>query len=87
MRPVPDEVYPVKVKRTKIPTAFALDTDAPLYNDWGKLIAYGAAQDILRDYEGPEIAIKYQREYKHQLSLVNRRNLRLLEGERSKPEF
>ena len=65
LRPVPDEVYPVKVKRTKIPTAFALDTDAPLYNDWGKLIAYGAAQDILRDYEGPEIAIKYQREYKH----------------------
>ena len=80
-------MYPVKIKRSKIPTAFSADGDAPLYNDWGKVIAYGAAIDILKDFEGPEMAFRLEPEYRKQLNIINRRNLRLLEGDRALPSF
>jgi len=87
LRPVPDEVYAVKASKTKIPTAFSADSDTPLFNDWGKVIAYGASIDILNDFEGPEISLRLMPEYRHQLSIINRRNLRLNQGERSVPAF
>jgi len=87
LRPVPDAVYPVKLQRSKIPTSFSSDSDTPLYNDWGKLIAYGAALDILKDYEGAAVAQRLEPEYRHQLNIINRRNLKLLTGERALPSF
>lgn len=78
LRPVPNGVYRVKVSNSTVPTAFSADSDTPTQDDWGSLIAYGAALDILRDYEG-EGALITQRVkvgYTERLDNINTRLLR-----------
>lgn len=87
LRQVPDKVYSIRALVETKPTAFANDTDTPLYNDWGKLIAYGAAKDILQDFEGEAIAMRLLPEYTKQLNKVRRRFIRQFEGQRAVPTF
>ncbi|MFW9872318.1 MAG: hypothetical protein ACFFG0_04380 [Candidatus Thorarchaeota archaeon] len=87
LRPVPDTVYQIKIKTSTKPTAFTQNSDTPTYNDWGPLLAYGAAIDILSDYEGPALANELIPEYRRRLDDIETRRIRQLEDSRADPTF
>lgn len=65
LRPVPDDVYAVKIKcRTTKPTVLSDASDEPLYEGSGPMIAYGTAINIAMDdadsARADELAPMYQ---------------------------
>lgn len=50
LRPVPDQVYLIKMQGIQIPAELTSDTDVPFRPDLGPLIAYGASLEIFADY-------------------------------------
>lgn len=50
LRPVPDNVYLVKMQGIQIPPALVNATDVPFREDLGPLIAYAASLEIFADY-------------------------------------
>ena len=50
IRPVPDNVYLIKMQGIQIPPALTNATDVPLRADLGPLIAYGASLEIFADF-------------------------------------
>lgn len=50
LRPVPDNVYLVKMQGIQIPPALTNTTDVPFREDLGPLIAYGASLEIFSDF-------------------------------------
>lgn len=48
-RPVPDQVYQIRMQGYINPTQLSLDSDIPMQQEWGQLIAYGASLDIFLD--------------------------------------
>lgn len=49
VRPIPDEVYKITLQGYINPTQFTGDADAPIFTEWGQLIAYGASLEIFAD--------------------------------------
>ena len=49
LRPVPDQAYQILMQGYVQPTFLVSDTDTPLQQEWGPLIAYGAALEIFQD--------------------------------------
>ena len=48
--PIPDDVYIISLNSTvKTPAAFTLDTETPDDEQWGAVIAYGVAIEILQE--------------------------------------
>ena len=54
VRPVPDQVYLVKMQGIQIPPALVSDDDVPFRTDLGPLIAYLASLEIFSDFNQPE---------------------------------
>lgn len=50
LRPVPDQVYLIKMQGIQIPPDFVNLTDVPFRPDLGPLIAYGASLEIFADF-------------------------------------
>lgn len=50
VRPVPDQVYLIKMQGIQIPPALTISTDVPFRPDLGPLIAYGASLEIFADF-------------------------------------
>jgi hypothetical protein len=50
LRPVPDNVYLIKMQGIQIPAPFVSDSDVPFRADLGPLIAYGASLEIFADF-------------------------------------
>lgn len=77
VRPVPNGVYHIKIANTTLPTALSAESDTLTEDMWGQLVAYGAALDILRDYEGEGALItqRVQAGYENKLLLINRRQV------------
>ncbi len=65
LRPVPDDVYLVKMQGIQIPPALTNATDVPLRADLGPLIAYGASLEIFADYnqmdQYDQVMVQYNR--------------------------
>lgn len=49
LRPVPDQVYQIRMQGFILPNQLVNDDDTPAQPEWGPLIAYGAALDIFSD--------------------------------------
>lgn len=49
LRAVPDQVYQIKLQGFVVPSSLDNDTDVPLQQEWGPLIAYGASLEIFAD--------------------------------------
>ncbi len=47
--PVPDQVYQIQMQGFILPTLLTSGSDVPLQQEWGPLIAYGAAIEIFSD--------------------------------------
>lgn len=64
LRPPPDATYAVKFKVTrKIPTALTEDTDEPLDQSWGPVIAYGASVLVMEDAGRDTTKVEKRRNY------------------------
>ena len=50
LRPVPDNVYLIKMQAIQIPAPLVNDTDVPFRTDMGPLIAYAASLEIFADF-------------------------------------
>lgn len=50
LRPVPDQVYVIKMQGIQIPPELVDPTDVPFRQDLGPLIAYGASLEIFADF-------------------------------------
>lgn len=65
LRPVPDNVYLIKMQGIQIPKAFENDDDVPFRTDLGPLIAYGASLEIFADYnqmdQYDQVLVQYNR--------------------------
>lgn len=49
LRPIPDQVYKIRLQGFINPTELSNDQQIPSLQEWGQLIAYGAALDIFAD--------------------------------------
>jgi len=65
LRPVPDNVYLVKMQGIQIPPALVNPTDVPFREDLGPLIAYGASLEIFADFnqmdQYDQVMVQYNR--------------------------
>jgi hypothetical protein len=65
LRPVPDNVYLIKMQGIQIPPALSNATDVPFREDLGPLIAYGASLEIFADFnqmdQYDQIMVQYNR--------------------------
>lgn len=65
LRPVPDNVYLVKMQGIQIPQPLTNATDVPFRTDLGPLIAYGASLEIFADYnqmdQYDQVMVQYNR--------------------------
>ena len=74
-RPVPDQVYEVRMDVYKQPTELLTDASNPEINQWWEYIAYGAAIKIFQDRMDMESVTMVMPEFKNQEKLVLRRTL------------
>lgn len=65
LRPVPDDVYLVKMQGIQVPPALVNPTDVPLRTDLGPLIAYAASLEIFADFnqmdQYDQVLVQYNR--------------------------
>jgi hypothetical protein len=54
LRPVPDQVYVVKMEGIQVPAPLLFGSDVPFRTDLGPLIAYMASMEIFSDFNQPE---------------------------------
>jgi len=70
IRPIPDKVHKVEIETYLTPVQFLLSTDNPILNQWWKLLAYYASQEILRDRQDFDGVAGLQEGMKRQEGLV-----------------
>lgn len=75
LRPVPDNVYPIKVQAYRQPTQLLSGSNAPELGEWWKVLAIGAATKILEDRMDIEQLANAKALLEDQLRLINRRTL------------
>lgn len=85
--PTPDGSYLVESKIKKRPSPLLAETDAILFNDWGKLIAYGASIDFLYDEAQQDAAMVLEAQFRRLLITAKRRDITAIQDERSVPRF
>jgi hypothetical protein len=89
LRPVPDDVYEVCLDAFVTPTTF-LSTQpqaTPVIQQWSTLLAYGASKIFFEQQLDTESMARLQPFYQEQLSMVERRTLEQLVGQRSQTIF
>lgn len=87
LSPTPDTVYRCKIKAFAMETAMTATTDTPRLQEWGPLIAYGAAMDIFSDFGEQDRRAEVNLLYKEELLRVLRRTSNKLMNERAFPRF
>ena len=86
-RATPDDTYTVKIASWRKPSALSSDTDYPMQEEWGPLIAYGAAREVAEDYGDIETLQKIEPLYQqHKVRLNNKIHFQNVD-QRSVPKF
>lgn len=86
-RPVPDQVYQIRMEGYIQPNSLSLDADTPLQEEWGPLIAYGASLDIFSDRGDTENYDRYYGILKRYENVALGRTIQQLTVEQSVPRF
>lgn len=85
--PIPDTVYPCRVKSYLIVTAFSAATDTPVNEEWGPAIAYGAAREIHANFGEIDRYQEVTALYKEQIDYILTRTAQNLLNQRTLPSF
>jgi len=87
LRPIPDDIYTVKIAAVQRPDALSEDTDTVDNPKWGPAIAYGTAIQMFLDTKDSDGAGELTSIYQFHLNSINRKNLQQLSNLRSVPSF
>lgn len=87
LRPVPDQVYQIRLEGYVKPVLLSLDTDVPSQEEWGQLLAYGAALDIFSDRGDNENYERYTPMLKRWEQVSLSRSIQQYSSEQSVPRF
>lgn len=87
LRPVPDQVYQIRLQGFIIPTTLTNSTDTPLQAEWGPLIAYGAALDLFADRGDTDNYDRYFGVFKRYENIALSRTIQQYTSEQSVPRF
>ncbi len=86
-RPVPDQAYQILMQGFIKPTLLTADSDIPLQEEWGALIAYGASIEIFSD-RGDEASYEsYFPIFKRYENVALGRTIQQYTAEQSVPRF
>lgn len=85
--PIPDTVYPVKMKAYATVLPLVEATDTPLLEEWGPAIAYGTSRDIHADFSEAERYAEVTELYKQQIDYVLIRTAQNRLNTRAFPSF
>lgn len=87
MRPAPDQIYSFKCPAFLKPAALVATTDVPSKDEWGPLIACGAALEIVQDLGDSERADSIFTQYQQAKLDAMTPDVRQLTGTRAKGSF
>lgn len=87
LRPVPDQVYQMHLQGYIIPLIMSADTDMPLQQEWGPLIAYAVAIDIFADRSDIGAYNEHYPIFKRYESVALSRSVQELSNQQSVPRF
>lgn len=86
-RPVPDQAYQIKMQGYIKPILLVNDSDTPLQEEWGALIAYGASLEIFSDRGDEESYRSYFEIFKRYENVALGRTIQQYSAEQSIPRF
>jgi hypothetical protein len=86
MRPVPDQVYQIRMEGYIEPTALVAGS-TPMQEEWGPLIAYGAALEIFADRGDLENYERYYSLFKRQENIALGRTIQQYQSQQSVGRF
>lgn len=87
LRPVPDQAYQIQMQGYIKPTSLTEDSDTPLQEEWGPLIAYGAALEIFEDSGDTENFDRYSAVFKRFENVALGRTVQQLTEQQSVGRF
>lgn len=87
LRPVPDQVYQIRLQGYIKPTGLTADTDTPLQEEWGWVIAYGVALEVFSDRGDLDNYDRYYPIFKRYENVALGRTTQQLSAEQSVPRF
>ncbi len=85
--PVPDQAYQIQMQGYIKPNQLTSSSDTPLQQEWGPLIAYGAALEIFSDRGDEESYASYFPIFKRYENVALGRTIQQLTVEQSVPRF
>jgi hypothetical protein len=86
-RPVPDQVYQIQMQGYINPTVLSSLSDTPMQQEWGQVIAYGAALDIFADRGDLQKYAEYSNLLKRFENVALARTIQQFQAEQSVPRF
>jgi len=87
LRPIPDQVYQIRMKGYVKPLSLSNDSDIPMQEEWGQVIAYGAALDIFSDRGDVEAYNEYFSIFKRFENVALSRTVEQYQSLQSVPRF
>lgn len=87
LRPVPDQAYSILMQGYVKPSLLVNDSDTPLQQEWGPLIAYGAALEIFEDSGDTENYDRYYPVFKRYENVALGRTIQQYTAQQSVPRF
>lgn len=87
LRPIPDQAYQIQMQGYIKPTSLSEDSDTPLQEEWGPLIAYGASLEIFEDSGDTENFDRYSPVFKRFENVALGRTVQQLTEQQSVPRF
>lgn len=86
-RPIPDQAYQILMQGYIKPVSLVGDTDTPLQEEWGALIAFGAALDVFTDRGDLDNYDRYYPIFKRFENIALGRTIQQYSEEQSVPRF
>ena len=87
LRPVPDQAYQILMQGYIKPTTLTNDSDTPLQEEWGPLIAYGASVELFSDRGDVGNVDRYFPIFKRFENVALGRTVQQFTSEQSVPRF
>lgn len=87
LMPVPDQAYQIQMQGYIKPTELVNDSDTPLQEEWGPLIAYACSLEIFNDRGDEESYNSYFPVFKRYENVALGRTIQQLTAEQSVPRF
>jgi hypothetical protein len=90
-RPIPDQVYQIRMQGYILPNTLVNTVDdvnySPTFNEWGQVIAYGAAMDIFADRGDSDGQAQCYANLKRFENVALARYIQQFESQRPAPKF